>query len=320
MSARTPAARPTAATPTARAAGRAVVLYVAGVFVAAALGAPWLYRFVQVAARHAPALAPLAAHPLHRYLQRLVLVFALAGLPALLRTLGLRGWRDVGLARPWAHRGALARGALGGAATVLAAAAVPIAAGARVLAADVTPGRVALRLLTALAVAPLVALLEELLFRGVIDGGLRRAGASRAALAAGSAFYAGVHFLGRPASPAVVTWSSGLETLGRMVGGGGDLSAIAPAFLTLWLVGAYLGARYHRAGTLLAPVGVHAGAILVLQLYGLVTAAAPDTDPRVWGSGWLVDGWAALAVVLAAVGLQWLVRARRVAAAAPAPA
>ncbi len=295
----------------ARAAARVILLYIAGVFVAAALGAPWLYQAVQHIAAHARVFAPLTTHPLHRYLQRLLLVFAVVALPTLLRALGLRRWRDVGLDRPWAHRRALGAGTLVGAATMLAAAAVPIAAGTRVLDPTATPGRVAVRVLTALAVAPLVALLEEFIFRGVIDGGLRRAQASRTALAASAAFYAGVHFLARPHHPPAVTWMSGLATLGAMLGGLASVDALVPAFFTLWLVGAYLGALAQRAGTLFASVGVHAGAIFVLQLYGLVTTDVAGADTRVWGTGRLVDGWAALGVVVAAGAIGRVVSARR---------
>ncbi len=296
-------------------AGRAIARYVVTVFVAAALGAPWLYRGVRALAVHAPILAPLAAHPLYRYQTRLLQAFALAGLRPLLRTLRLRGWRDVGLAHPWASRRAFGAGALFGAGTTLAAAAVPLVAGGRVLDAAATPGRIAGRVLTALAVALVVALFEELLFRGVIDGGLRRAHASAGALAAGSAFYAGVHFLGRPAAPAAVHWASGLVALAGMLPRPQYLAVLAPPFLSLWLVGSYLGGLYHRAGTLLANVGVHAGGIFVLQLYGLVTTDAPGADARVWGTGWLFDGWSALGVLLAVGAVVRLARAARVRAA-----
>ncbi len=299
-----------------RSAERVLTTYVIGVFIAAALGAPWLYRAVRTAAAYAPLLAPLAAHPMHRYLQRLLLACALAALPLLLRSLGIRRWRDLGLARPMAYRRTLATGALIGAGTMLAAAALPVAAGARVFDPSATPGRVVVRIVTALAVAPAVALVEELMFRGIIDGGLRRARASGAALAVSSAFYAAVHFLGRPGTPALVTWWSGLTTLVGMLAGLADLGAFLPAFLTLWLVGASLGSLYQRAGTLLANVGVHAGGIFVLQLYGLVTTDVQGADARVWGTGRLLDGWAALGVVLAALGVARLFRTRCVRAAA----
>ena len=295
----------------ARSAAGLLAAYVTAVFLASALGAPWLYRAARAAAAHAPVLGPLAEHPLHRYVQRLLLVFAVATLPTLLRALGLRGWRDLGLARPAVHRRAFATGALVGVATILAAAALALTAGARMLDPAVTFGRVAGRVLTAFAVAPAVALLEEFLFRAIIDGGLRRARAPAAALAASSAFYAAVHFLAHPPTPATVTWSSGLTVLLEMLGGLGAVDGhVVPAFLTLWVVGASLGGLYQRAGTLYANIGVHAGGIFVLQLYGLVTTEAPGADSRLWGTGRLVDGWVALGVVLAACGVARAMRAR----------
>ena len=68
-------------------------------------------------------------------------------------------------------------------------------------------------------------------------------------------------------------------------------------------MGTYLGALYQRTGTLFANIGVHAGGIFVLQLYGLVTTAAVGANAHVWGSGRLVDGWVALGVLLAAGGV-----------------
>ena len=238
-------------------------------------------------------------------------MFAAITLPTLMRALGLRRRADFGLDRPWARRRVLGSGMLIGAATMLAAAAVPMVAGARVIDPTATPGRVAVRVMTALAVAPVVALFEEFIFRGVIDGGLRRARASRVVLAASAAFYAAVHVLGRPGDPPTVTWMSGLAILGPMLGGLTRIDALVPAFFTLWMIGAYLGVVAQRAGTLLASVGVHAGGILVLQLYGLVTTEAPGADPRLWGTGRLVDGWAALVVVVGAGVMGWAVGARR---------
>ncbi|HEY0780298.1 MAG TPA: hypothetical protein VGD56_20230 [Gemmatirosa sp.] len=68
---------------------------------------------------------------------------------------------------------------------------------------------------------------------------------------------------------------------------------------------------YEREGTLYAPIGMHAGGIFVLQLYGLVTTAAPGVDSRVWGTGRLVDGWSALGTLVAVAGLGAVGRAHR---------
>jgi membrane protease YdiL (CAAX protease family) len=298
-----------AAPPTAGArAGPALALYVVGCFAAAALAAPAVYLGVQAATEFVPALAPLARHPIYRYLHRLLLVFAVAGLPALLRALGMRSWRDVGLVRPWAHRRDVARGALFGAAVIAATAAVPLALGVRAFRNDLTAGGLVVRALGAVAVAVVVAVLEELLFRGVVFGGLlrwRAPGPRRAAVAlvASSAFYALVHFFTRPPNPTTVSWESGFVLLGGMLAGFTDVRMLVPSFFTLFTLGVCLASLYRRSGTLWTSIGVHAGGIVVLQLYGYAVAAGrPAPDRWLWGSGLLLDGWAGLVALLLAAG------------------
>jgi membrane protease YdiL (CAAX protease family) len=304
-----------ARTPPGTYAGPALALYVAGCFAAAALAAPAVYLGVQAAAEQVPALAALARHPVYRYLHRLLLVFGVLGLPALLRALGMRSWRDVGLARPWAHRRLFLLGALLGAAAILATAALPLAVDARDLKESLTAGGLTVRALGALATALAVAPLEELLFRGVIDGGLRRwrapgRHAGSVALVLSSGFYALVHFFTRPPTPAVVTWDSGFALLGGMLAGFADLRMLVPSFFTLCVVGACLALLYRRTRTLWASVGVHAGGVFVLQLYGHAVAGPHTVGRWFWGSGRLLDGWAALGAVLlaaaaGAAALRW---------------
>ena len=308
-------------------AGPALALYVVGCFLAAALAAPAVYVGVQALADRLPVLAPLAAHPVYRYLHRLLLVFGVLGLPALLRALGMRSWRDVGLAHPWAHRRAFALGALLGGAAIAATAAVPLLVGARAFNDDLTVAGLFVRALGALGAALAVAPLEELLFRGVVDGGLRRWRAPgprtpAVALALSSGFYALVHFFTRPPNPDAVTWDAGFALLGGMLAGFGDLQTLVPQFFTLCAVGAGLAVLYRRTGTLWASVGVHAGGIFVLKLYGHAVAGPHATGRWLWGTGRLLDGWAALGAVLLAVlaGAAALRRRdRRYAAALPAP-
>jgi membrane protease YdiL (CAAX protease family) len=306
-------------------AGPALAVYVVGCFVAAAVAAPAVWLGAQEAADAAPMLGPLARQPVYRYLHRLLLVFAVLGLPALLRALGMRSWRDLGLARPWAHRRAFVLGAALGAAAIALTAAAPLLAGARDFRADLTAGGLVLRAVGALGAALAVALLEELLFRGVVDGGLRRwrAPGARApvlALAGSSAFYALVHFFTRPPNPRVVTWDAGFDLLGGMLAGFADLHTLVPQFFTLCAVGAGLAVLYRRTGNLWASVGVHAGGIFMLKLYGHAVAGPHQAGRWFWGTGRLLDGWAALGAVLLAciAGAAALRRRDRRRDAAPA--
>ena len=64
---------------------RALVIYIAVVFIGGALLAPWLYRLAQSFEHLTPQIANA---PFHRFLDRSFLIFALAGLWPVLRSLG----------------------------------------------------------------------------------------------------------------------------------------------------------------------------------------------------------------------------------------
>jgi membrane protease YdiL (CAAX protease family) len=281
----------------------ALVLFLAAVFAGGALLAPWLWHAVQALAASHPALAKLARQPFARYVNRCLLLIALLGLPLYVRGAGIRRWEDVGFhPRRVGWRRFLAGFALGFLSLALVCI-VALVAGGRVFDADTSPAALAGRLLGALATAVVVAVLEELLFRGSIFGGLRRAMPWGAALGLSSAVYAIVHFMGRPPAPGAVTWSTGLSTLPGMLRGFLDFRTLVPAFFSLALAGVVLGLAYQWAGDLYASMGIHAGWIFWLKSYGPLTSAAPGADGRIWGSDRLVDGWFAFAMLVLVLGV-----------------
>ena len=76
---------------------RALVIYIVVVLVGGALLAPWLYWLAQSSAHSFP---KIAAEPFNRFVDRSLLVLALAGLWPVLRALGVASWREAGLVRP----------------------------------------------------------------------------------------------------------------------------------------------------------------------------------------------------------------------------
>lgn len=284
--------------------GAVVALYLGVVFLGAALLGPVLYALVAAVAGVIPAAAPLAEHPLHRFVNRAMLVLAVLGLPWLLRRLDLVGWRRLGLAAPSRHLRALALGLALGFLSLAVVALVPLATGARVLRPSVDAAAVLEALAGAVLTAVFVSFLEELLFRGVVFGGLRRRWTLPAALAASSALYALVHFFARPPSPEHVAWYSGLVQLAQMLRGFTDPAMLVPGFFNLAIAGAILAFAYERSGTLYLPIGIHAGWIFWLKLYGaIITAPQPGDALWLWGTRRLVDGWAACLVFLLGLGV-----------------
>lgn len=277
---------------------RALLVYLAAVFVGGALLAPWLFHGVQALAASFPALAGVADNPFSRFVNRSLLIVAVLGLPFFLRAAGIRRAADAGLDPrrvAWRRLGA---GFALGIVSLAAVCAVTLAAGARTLDLSTSPAEFAGRFVSALATAAVVAVLEEMLFRGAIFGTLRRALHWPAALALSSAIYAIVHFLGRPGSPPQVHWDSGVRVLPTMLRAMGDWHAIVPALITLTLAGVILGLAYQATDDLWASIGIHAGWIFWLKFYGFLTNSAPGTDEWVWGTSKLIDGWFALMAIV----------------------
>ena len=147
-----------------------------------------------------------------------------------------------------------------------------------------------------------VATLEEILFRGGIFGGLRRVLYWPFALLISSAIYALVHFLQRAELTGPVVWNSGLALLPHMLGGFADFHALVPGFFNLTLAGVLLGLAYQRTGNLYFSIGLHAGWIFWLKIYGHFTADAPQAAIWFWGSGKMIDGWLAFFALAADAG------------------
>jgi uncharacterized protein len=267
---------------------RSLLIYCAVVFLGGALLAPWLYWLAQWAAGHWPALSGLAANPFHRFLDRCLLGLALLCLWPLLRCGGARSWQDIGLG---GHGGRPARQMLQGFAlgwASLAAVVWLIAAfGGGSFIRDHSAPEVIRHLLNATWAAVVVAILEELVFRGALFGLLRQAMPWPAAVVVSSAVYSAVHFIQAADTGLSVRWNSGLALLWAMLC---HPPPLIPAFLTLFVAGSILALTYQRTGALYFPVGLHAGWIFWLKSYRFLFHPGGG-NPSFWGSGNLIDGW-----------------------------
>src|SRR5215510_1346203 len=148
---------------------RALLIYIATVFLMGAMMAPWLYKLMQWAATQAPALQGLAGAPFHRYLSRSLLTVAILGLWPFLRSLGATSWQAVGFVRAPNQRHRLIHGLMLGLLTIMAAAVIALTAGSRQWESQdgITVG---LKLVGIAGSAIVVAAIEELLFRGALFG------------------------------------------------------------------------------------------------------------------------------------------------------
>lgn len=273
---------------------RALGIYIAAVFLGGALLAPWIYWLVQAGA---PTFPSLSHEPFHRFVSRSMQVVAFAGLWPLFRGLGARTAADLGLCWPKGHWKKLLAGFLVGFISLAIVALLTLLLGACVLDDRLTPGKAIQKFSSAALSAFTVAVLEEILFRGGIFGGLRRAFNWRFALGASSMIYAIVHFFARTKDSSTVTWLSGLSQLGLMLRGFTDWQQIIPGFFNLTLAGILLAQAYQRTGNLYFSIGLHAGWIFWLKSYGVLTEPVPQANHWLWGSTKMIDGWLACVVL-----------------------
>jgi CAAX protease family protein len=279
---------------------RALVIYIVVVFVGGALLAPWLYWLAQAFVHSFP---KIATEPFNRFVDRSLLIVALVGLWPLLRKLGVTSWRQAGLVGSHSQWNKLLGGLLLGSISLALIAGLAIVCGNRAFIRTATAHEVVSAIFNAIGTAAVVAVLEEILFRGGVFGGLRKFFYWPLALIISSMIYALVHFLRRTDFSGAVTWHSGLVLLPRMLGGFVDIHALVPDFFNLTLVGVLLGLAYQRTGNLYFSIGLHAGWVFCLKTYGTFTVAAPHATTWFWGTGKMIDGWLALIVLVALLAL-----------------
>lgn len=276
---------------------RALVIYIVAVFIGGALLAPPLYWLVQYFAHSFPRLA---AAPFHRYVNRALLGIALVGLWPLVKNLGFASPREIGLVKPRGQLKKLGAGFLLGLVSLAVIGGLAFALHARQLNPKLTDANLAHNLLSAVGTAIIVAVLEEILFRGALFGALRKAFHWIFALVISSMVYAILHYFESADMAGQVTWLSGLKLLPLMLQNLGNLHAAIPGFFNLTLAGVLLGWAYQRTGNLYFSIGLHGGWIFWIKAYDAVTRLAPGANAWWWGSGRMaiVNGWIALPVLV----------------------
>jgi membrane protease YdiL (CAAX protease family) len=131
-----------------------------------------------------------------------------------------------------------------------------VAAGERLPKSGLTAPVILQQVFKASMTAAVVALIEELLFRGILLRLLARNLSGTAAVVTSAAIYSAVHFLDRPPQPEAVESLTGFWVLGQMCRGLLQPSALWPGFASLLVVGWILGRSYLATGTLWLGVGL----------------------------------------------------------------
>jgi membrane protease YdiL (CAAX protease family) len=281
-----------------------LLVYLAVVFLGAGLIAPALYDLAQWSGRQWPALGGLARNPFHRFVIRAALGLAIVGLWPFSKKFRMFDVREIGLSdgkprlQPRAAK-QIVLGFLVGFVSLATVAALAVVFGNREFNGEHTAGQFVRYLVSAAAAAIIVAVIEEILFRGALYGVLRKGVAPAAALILSSAIYAAVHFIQKAEPTGTVTWLSGVELLPVLFRNLGDITTLIPAFLTLFVAGAILATMYQRTGMLYVSIGLHGGWIFWLKSYRFFTRQIHGQPSAFWGTDNLIDSWLACLVLAA---------------------
>jgi membrane protease YdiL (CAAX protease family) len=229
--------------------------YFIAIVVGGALLAPILFWSAQALAAHG-VFPFLVKYDFDTFFHRAILIAAVLLLWPLLRVSNVRAVADLGLA-PNPHWGRDV-----GCGVLLSV--IPLLfCGALLIAIHVYSLRHVFlwpRFGKVLVAAISVPFIEETFFRGIVLGILLRTGRKRLSVVAVSVLFAAVHFLkGSEREPAIVTWTSGFQSMGDAFAGFGDPMMVLAAFATLFLIGCILADARVLTRSLWLPIGLHAG-------------------------------------------------------------
>ena len=240
------------------------------IFLASSFLSPWVYWVVEEIAGGRERLFPF-----HRIFHRTLMLSAVACAFWLYRFWRIRGLTQLGLVdRAWLKR--LSYGLIMGLGTMGILAWLEMSFGWRRLYFPQNTPWIRL-LLSIVATGFVVAIVEEILFRGLLFYALRPAMGRYFAFWAiiMAALFASVHFLRSPGLPGTVDWRSGLETWGDMFAHARPFAAWAPAWVGLFLAGLFLSAVVYKTKSLWEAIGWHAGWVIVLKSYACWTEELP---------------------------------------------
>jgi len=255
-------------------AARLAVYFIA-IVVFGALLAPILFWSAQGLATHG-VFPFLTKYDFDTFFHRAILVAAVLFLWPLLRFSKVRGLSDLGLApnRRWG------RDVVAG---ILLSIIPLLFCGAWLIALHVYAFRhvfVWARLGRVVLAAISVPFIEETFFRGIVLGLLLRSSRKLLSIVAVSALFAAVHFLkGSDHDPAIVTWTSGFQSIADAFVGFGDPMMVLAAFATLFLIGCILADGRVLTRSLWLSIGLHAGWIFASGTFAWLARQQMRTLP-----------------------------------------
>lgn len=171
--------------------------------------------------------------------------------------------------------------------------------------ADLSAGAIAVVAGKALLSGLLVALVEEILFRGALYGALQRQGGAAAAVLLSSAVFTLAHFLKYPAPPATdsLGWFTGIYLFWPALGWLRN-PVFVDSVVTFFMLGLLLAVIRWRCGHIIQCIGLHAGIVAALKTTKYVFEHVPGAgfaflvNRHENYQGWLTSAWLALGILL----------------------
>jgi membrane protease YdiL (CAAX protease family) len=263
-----------------------VLLLFLGTPFLAMLVAPWVYRWLQ----HFAAEGSVLDAPFHRVTSRLALIVALALMPTVCRLSGFKTKADCGLTACANRRRLFWLGIGLGLGSMLMGYLPGVLLGVYAWDTGGKSGAYLFRkVVQILAGGFFVSVFEEVLFRGLIFGALRKSLGVIAAILISSFLFSIVHFM-RPVDPAVTeAWYSGYLLFGNLFARAGD--TFLQEACTLFCMGVGLSVLCQWTKSLYIAIGLHAGWVWVMMFFRLFTE---NQKTMIWlyGTGeWASKAW-----------------------------
>ena len=281
--------------------------YFAATVLFGALLAPPLFWAGQALAQNG-ILPGLAKFDFESFFHRAVMLGALLVIWPLLRSLRIKGARDLGLSKNPHWRRDAGMGLLISAAPLFICGFVLVLLGVYGMRATIRWPAVGSVALTAMAVP----LIEETLFRGLFLGVLLRSKRPLAATLISAGIFSIVHFLKAPdRTNPFVDWASGFVSLAHSFDQFREPMLVLAGFTTLFLIGWILADARLRTQSLWLPIGLHAGWIFASGAFNKIAQREMLALP--WLGKSLLIGIVPLGVGLVTWALlrAWLKYARK---------
>lgn len=285
---------------------RLLVILIVSLLISCVL-CPVVFSLIQGLRRLSPGMDEALDFPFDRVMRRVVLVVTLLVLFRERRRLEIKSMAAMGFAGK-AHGGSLlTRGWVLGACSLALMLLVMTLCGSRLVARDFSgPWDLAFQLVHAFLTGVVVALIEEVFFRGFILQSLRKDLGPGMAIFWTSLFFGIVHFFNAADLPSPAGYAPlyGFKAIAYFFQPLLVPAEWIPGFIGLFLVGVVLAYSCVRTGSLYLSIGLHAGWVFAIKGEDPFLARVDTVSPWFFGGGDVVTGvfgWIMLLVMLGIV-------------------